>query len=385
MTLPENKVTQLIDLMNSVSTAVIPAQKPIIELFNIAMDEKTVDYLLKLGKECYKVEELKTIYHELFGGNDEDWNDFWTNRLMKYSFLHPVSETQRDVYQILSIFPGWVEFAVSGPLNEERAAMINKFMEFWGILKEKNTFLLRTLSNYKNMKALKNGAPPKVSTLAARGREVSLNRELTTTQEVLTAGDVYRILEKNKDEIAVMNCFCRTYKKMSKDEDCGLGLPIEGCLSVGAISRQLVANGVARHLPYEEACAMMDEFEEKGCIHTTFHYENNANNDELVICNCCPDCCLLYSGYREGAISKVHNRAYYSPKMIDETRCTGCNRCAKYCPTEATYYDKAKKKLVFHYEKCIGCGQCVNQCRFDVREMVPDRRDVFVKTKKPVK
>ena len=32
--------------------------------------------------------------------------------------------------------------------------------------------------------------------------------------------------------------------------------------------------------------------------------------------------------------------------------------------------------------KCIGCGQCVYQCKFDVREMVEDTRDVFVKTKK---
>ena len=71
--------------------------------------------------------------------------------------------------------------------------------------------------------------------------------------------------------------------------------------------------------------------------------------------------------------------------MIDETRCVGCGRCDKVCPTGATFYDKKAKKLVFEYDKCIGCGQCVYQCKFDVRKMVDDQRDVFVKTKKKQK
>ena len=41
--------------------------------------------------------------------------------------------------------------------------------------------------------------------------------------------------------------------------------------------------------------------------------------------------------------------------------------------------------ITFTTTKCIGCGQCVNQCKFDVREMVKDERDVFVKTKNPKK
>ena len=43
MALPEKKVKELIALMNSKSTASVPAAKPIIEMFGISMDEKVLD------------------------------------------------------------------------------------------------------------------------------------------------------------------------------------------------------------------------------------------------------------------------------------------------------------------------------------------------------
>ncbi len=384
MNLPEKKVKELIDLMNSMSSAAIPAQKPIVEMFNLAMDEKMLNYLLAIGTEYHTKEQLEEIYHRLYGGTREDWNAYW-DEIIEMSFVHPKSNEERHMYGLSPIFPGWVEFYTSGPMNEKREAILSKFMEFWGVLKKLNFGPMRLLSNYKGVKKLKEGVPPRVSTYVSSGKEVTLNQPLQSTQEIRPAGDIYKLLEKNKDEIAVMNCFCRSYKKISSGATCDFDLPVEGCITLGALSRQVVDNGVARHLPYEEAVALMEEFERKGCIHTAFHYHNDANYDEIVVCNCCVDCCLLYSGYREGGLSKIFARSYYKPEVIDESRCIGCNICAKYCPTEATYYDKTAKKLVFNYDKCVGCGQCVNQCKFDVRKMVKDQRDVFVKTKKKPK
>ncbi|MBQ3008390.1 MAG: hypothetical protein IJD80_02270, partial [Oscillospiraceae bacterium] len=93
MSLPEKRVKELIDLMNSKSTASIPSAKPIIEMFELAMDEKTMEYLLKAGQEDHTVPELKAIYHEMYGGDDEEWQDYWENTLMLMSFFHPHSET----------------------------------------------------------------------------------------------------------------------------------------------------------------------------------------------------------------------------------------------------------------------------------------------------
>ena len=368
-------------MMNSMTQSAIPPQKPIIEMYNIAMDEKMLDYLLELGTTQYTMDQLKDVYVRMY---KEGWEEF-KDELLLMSFVHPISNEQSDIYELSPIFPGLVEFYTCGETNEKRRAIIEKFMEFWAVLKKMNKFPYRQLSDFKAEKGRKNGQPPKTTVYPSIGsREIKLDKPLDSKQHVLCKNDVYAILEKNKDSIGVGNCFCRSHKKFTTGEDCDLGIPQEACFAVGAIAEQILAQGSGRRLTFEEACEMLEDFEKKGCIHTAFHYKNDANYDEIVICNCCKDCCLLYTGYLEGGLSKIYTRASYKPEMIDESKCVGCNLCGKYCPTEATYYDKDKKKLVFNEKICIGCGQCVNQCQFDVRKMVPDQRDVFVKTRKKV-
>ena len=51
MKLPEKKVKKLIGMMNSLTQVKIPPMKPILEIFDMAMDEKTLDYLLRVGTE----------------------------------------------------------------------------------------------------------------------------------------------------------------------------------------------------------------------------------------------------------------------------------------------------------------------------------------------
>lgn len=381
MKLPRQKVEKIIELMNSMTQSAIPPQDPIIEMFELAMDEKMLDYLLEIGTTEYTMDQLEAVYVKMYG---EGWEEFKA-KLLLMSFVHPVSNEKPDVYELSSIFPGWIEFYTCGETNEKRAAIIEKFMEFWAVLKKMNKFPYRQLSDFKAEKAKKEGIAPKTTVYPATGsREIVLDKPLDSKQVTLIKNDVYEIIRKNKDSIGVGNCFCRTYKKISTGEGCDLGVSTETCFAVGAIAEQILAQGSGRRLTLEEACEMLEDFEKRGCIHTAFHYKNDANYEEFVICNCCKDCCLLYGTALEGGLSKIYTRASYKPEIIDLSKCVGCNLCGKYCPTEATYYDKDKKKLVFDYKKCVGCGQCVVQCKFDVRKMVPDQRDVFVKTRKKV-
>ena len=258
-------------------------------------------------------------------------------------------------------------------------------MEFWNSLRNLNHSPMREMFDAATERDIANGVPPKMTTRTVLDdqRRIALDQPLQSVQEVLTAGDVYDLLSRHPEEIAIANCFCRQYKKINTDADCGQGIPLESCMAIGVIAKHLVENGTARYITYAEACRKMAEFEDHGCIHTTFHNHNDANDESIAICNCCADCCLLYSGYRSANMSKVYVRSLYSPRMVDQTSCVGCNKCGKVCPTNATGYDKEAKQLFFDYEKCIGCGQCVHQCAFDVRRMAEDRRDVFLKTLKP--
>ena len=381
MRLPENKVKELIALMNSVSNGGIPPQPPILELFDLAMDEKTVDFLLAVGSEPKTLHQLEEIYTAMGG---EDWPAFW-QRVLTMSFLHPMNNTQRHLYQITPIFPGWVEFFTAGPRTPEREAVLNKFLEFWNSLRQLNKSPIREMLDGAVMKDIANGVPPKTTVrgVVEESRSIALSQPLQSVQQVLTAGDVYDLLSRHPEEIAIANCFCRQYKKINTDADCGQGIPLESCMAIGVIAKHLVENGTARYISYEEAVQKMAFFEDHGCIHTTFHNHNDAGDEAIAICDCCADCCLLYGGYRTANISKLYVRALHVPQMVDESNCVGCNKCGRACPTAATYYDREAKKLVFDYDRCIGCGQCVHQCPFEVRKMVPGRRDVFLKTLKP--
>ena len=381
MLLPDKKVKKLIGMMNSLTQVKIPPMRPILEIFDMAMDEKTLDYLIMTGTEEHTMAELQGLYIQMYGRADHDanWDAFW-HEIYEMSFLIP-GEKDSSKYLLATIFPGWIELSVSGPLNAKRAAIIEKFMTFWDLLRKINIAPIRMLTNAQGMRELKT-AEPHMSTFLSTGKKVvSLDEPLTSEHQVRTAGDVYALLAQHKDELSVMNCICRTHKQISGGE-CDFGLPIEGCVNIGPLSRQLVDNGISRKLTYEEACDLIEEFERKGCIHTLFHYGSRTDKEAINICNCCTDCCLLYGSYQKGYISKVFVKSFYSPRMIDESRCVGCNLCGKYCATGATYYDRKAKKLVFNYDSCVGCGQCVTQCQFDVREMVPDERPVFAKTKR---
>jgi hypothetical protein len=68
--------------------------------------------------------------------------------------------------------------------------------------------------------------------------------------------------------------------------------------------------------------------------------------------------------------------SFYMAKIADSTKCTGCKKCEKYCPTAAI--SMVDKKALIDEKKCIGCGQCVHQCAFSVVELIEDKRKAFL-------
>lgn len=48
---------------------------------------------------------------------------------------------------------------------------------------------------------------------------------------------------------------------------------------------------------------------------------------------------------------------------VDRKKCTGCGRCAKWCPAGCIVLEGKKARI--GQEACIGCGECLVECRYD--------------------
>lgn len=388
MSLNPLKVTRLIGLMNSKSGFSIPALPPVIKCFEHAMDSEVLDFLLRTGVAVHSEESLEQLYITMRATGEltdkYSWTELW-DEIKSMCFMIPAQAGEG--YEMAPIFPGWLELSTSGPRTPKNVAITESFMEFWKVLKLINFPPVRA---YMDGKALRDRDAdfPKMTTLTAitpagkpSKRHINLDEPLNSEQQVLPVGTVYEILERHKDQIAVMNCICRGHKDLHGD-CCDYDIPLKSCMPIGNVADQLVEYGIADKLSYEEAVDLVTDFERKGCIHTTFHYGNDAKNEELAICNCCSECCLLYGSFRKGYISTIQVKAFNKPEIVNIENCTGCAKCTQACPTLAIAYDKESHNLTFNYESCIGCGQCVTQCRFSVQHMVPDERSVFVRTRK---
>lgn len=389
MSLDKKKVKRLIGMMNQMTAVQIPPMGPIIRCFELGMDEDILNYLLRVGTAPHSKVDLMDLFGTMRAtgeiSNKRTWEQLW-EEIMAMSFLIPTEANGAD-YELASIFPGWIELCTSGERTEKRVAIMESFMDFWKLLKTLNVGPVRKIFDKEGLgiKAAgesRMGALTAVTPARKSKRSISVDQPLTSEQTVLSKGTAFEILERNKDQIAVMNCICRNHKEVAGEGDCDVDIPMKSCMPVGNIATQLVNNGVAEAVTYEEAVEMVKEFERKGCIHTTFHYAGNADHDELCICNCCKDCCLLYAGYQDGYLSKVQVKAYNVPEVVNADACTGCGLCSKYCPTDAISYNKETKQLDFVYDQCVGCGQCVVQCAFGVQRMVPNVRHVYAMTKK---
>lgn len=391
----KEKAMQLAKLMNTKSKFNVPIIKVILECFEIAMTEIDLDRLLLVGEKEYTREGLQKLWQL----DDTTFQEYFVY-IMERGVLWPRHGDK--IYELSPIFPGWIEIFASGPQNETRNALIKKFSKFEDILKQLNVPPARAYMNYVNQKhmehetgrmstiisgsdslkkALHKNTASKALTDSDNRKKIQINKKLTSQQAIYLSGELYPMLLKHKEHISVMNCFCRMMSVLN-GQSCSYDMPLESCIAVGRMSDMLVENGVSRQLSYKEAVELMDKLEKKGCIHTVYHYGISADEDELMICNCCVDCCFLYKGYREGALSQLLMKCYYKPQILDINQCVGCNQCGRYCPTQATWYDKQQGNLQFDGSKCIGCGQCIVQCPKPVRQMVRDERNIFVKTKR---
>jgi uncharacterized Fe-S center protein len=65
------------------------------------------------------------------------------------------------------------------------------------------------------------------------------------------------------------------------------------------------------------------------------------------------------SGSRAGKMA-MHNDG---KPQVDQSVCTGCKACTKFCNEKAISIGGNKKAKIDH-KKCVGCGRCIGSCNF---------------------
>jgi ferredoxin len=125
---------------------------------------------------------------------------------------------------------------------------------------------------------------------------------------------------------------------------------------------------------------LLERLQARGAVHQVFHENEDADQPEIAICNCCWDCCGLLGSYNRG-ILPLHFRSYFEARMSDAGLCDGCGTCADFCPVQAI--SLVGQKAQVDVRKCIGCGQCSLQCPQGAVGLVPHERNVILPLVKP--
>jgi ferredoxin len=174
--------------------------------------------------------------------------------------------------------------------------------------------------------------------------------------EILPFEDSRKIIQAAKI-ISVVDCACR--RTMMKCDH-----PLDVCLHFDARAEFDLSRPTGRKLSAQEAFAVLAYAEEKGLLPSV----DNVTSPFGAICFCCTECCVVInSAIRYGTLSKQLAKSRFQAE-IDETKCTGCQLCAKRCQFGAISMESipgTKKKLIarIDIEKCWGCGQCTLKCK----------------------
>jgi len=367
----------LAKLMNKQNIRYVPVTNKLLECFDIAITPEENDFLLRMGTEPRTYEETATL-SEL---SEKEFRPFFENQLRKGLIWPQDTEPGEKRYALSPIFVGWFEMylcdGAETPEKQEFARCVEDYFQFF---KKFNFFPLRNLENLKlrlKSKPLQTIAAIKEPHKPEASVQIQIDRSVAVPPtHVYTSGSVYELIERygNQNQIAIVHCFCRQWHKMI-DDPCRFDFPAESCMAIGDLTNHIVDYGIGRYITKDKAIEMLQNLEKKGAIHQVFHDKEDINRPEIAICNCCWDCCGVLGSYNRG-ILPLHFKSYYYAEKPDESLCTGCGTCEKYCPVNAISVDDGTS--IINEQKCIGCGQCAFQCPEDAIRLVYKEREVFL-------
>ena len=367
--------------MNKQNSSSLPVTRALLDCFDVVITPEENEFLLKLGRNPQTYQKI-SAFSEL---SEESFPPFLKTLCEKGLIWTSYTEKGDELYVLAPILFGWFEVFLSDgadtPQKREFARRVDDLFNSWGNF---NVFPLRGLWNYhtqKKSKSHKRIVIPQKTDKKIETVQVEVHQRIKTQEtKIYPTQSVYELIEKygDKNQIAVVHCFCRQWRKFI-GEPCRFKHNDESCIVIGPITEYTVNYRIARYISKEEALDIIKDVQKKGAIHQVYHEREDLDLAEVAICNCCWDCCGTLGSYNRGLIP-IRARSYYVAKVTDESQCTGCGACIKFCPVRAV--SVIDKKSHIDETKCIGCGQCELQCPEDVITLVYLEREVTVPLQK---
>jgi Pyruvate/2-oxoacid:ferredoxin oxidoreductase delta subunit len=374
----KSDLKKLVTLMNQQNKRYMPPFGPLINTLDYALAEGELDLLLRLGTVTYSHEQALVAS----GMSAEKFAPMFES-LQQKGFIGPAhSDTGEKRYCLRPILVGWFEAQASFMIGKpEEKEFSRRFMEFYTYLRNRNFFPLRNLMNLQARKApvtnqsvgiVDEYKDKKGKSIVNIGRSVDM-----PDSKVYPTNSVNDLIQEygSNSVIGQFTCMCRRMK-WNLDDPCRLGMPDDsGCMGFGELVKPYIKYGQAKQISKEQAFDVIQRARDNGAIHAVFHEMDDTNLPQVGLCNCCWDCCGILRSYNMGA-TPLRYSSFYMADMADSTKCTGCKKCEKYCPTAAITVEN--KQASIDSRKCIGCGQCVHQCTVSAVALVENQRTVFL-------
>lgn len=182
-----------------------------------------------------------------------------------------------------------------------------------------------------------------------------------SSEDVAPGEDIdYDIAEKillSADRVAVTPCICRAPNPKTCTQ---IDAPYEVCLQVDDFADFYVKDlKIARYLTKEEIKEKIAYLKEKHLAMTVA-----GSKKAEIICSCCSDGCCgpfeYYKRYAMGGPNHWKASHYYVEK--DQSKCTGCGECVKWCFSQEGMIRKEDGTIVHQPDRCVSCGVCVRAC-----------------------
>jgi len=202
-------------------------------------------------------------------------------------------------------------------------------------------------------------------------------------EEALPEGDHIEILDwerashiiETASPIGVSLCPCR-HELSHLGKACDK--PQLVCLSLNYAADTLIRNGIAKPIATGEAMRILEQCKEAGLAQTG----DNVQRKVSYICNCCGCCCGMVQAIKTYNIRNAIVTSNWLME-VDLSKCNGCGKCIKACPTEAIEIVEEKEAVkkqrwaVRDETLCLGCGVCYSSCKFGGITMKPRAQRVL--------